>query len=202
MFAAFTSSKHWKRGLFLVTYDEWGGFFDHVEPPVLPDDHASSLDGENFGQAGFRVPTVIASPYARRGFVDHRQYDHTSILRFLEWRFLGAPSEGPGRANATWFLTERDRHANNLGASLSAQRVAPDVGFDLDIAIAQQSAPCAPGHEPEEPSPTSAAFAAPGGQRHSLEQAMHAGYFERIGIDVRVSPLARQWAKGATIVHH
>ena len=49
-------------------------------------------------QAGFRVPTILASPYAHHGLVDHRTYDHTSILRFLEWRFLGAPPEGPGAA--------------------------------------------------------------------------------------------------------
>ena len=80
----------------MLTYDEWGGFFDHVAPPILPDLRASANDEENFGQAGFRVPTVLASPYARPGFVDHTQYDHTSILRFLEWRFLGAPPRGPG----------------------------------------------------------------------------------------------------------
>ena len=88
-------------GMFVLTYDEWGGFFDHVPPPILPDDRASTVDAENFGQAGFRVPTVLASPYVQPGFVDHRLYDHTSILRFLEWRFLGAPPEGPGGSTAT-----------------------------------------------------------------------------------------------------
>ena len=98
VFWAFARSPHWQRGAFLVTYDEWGGFFDHVPPPILPDDRASSDDNENFGQAGFRVPTILASPYAQRGFVDHALYDHTSILRFIEWRFLGAPPTGPAVA--------------------------------------------------------------------------------------------------------
>jgi len=48
------------------------------------DDDESPIDEENRGQIGFRVPTIMASPYARPGFVDHRIYDHTSILRFIE----------------------------------------------------------------------------------------------------------------------
>ena len=94
IFNALVRSPQWNRTAFVVTYDEWGGFFDHVSPPTLPDDRASPIDAKNFGQAGFRVPTILASPYARPGFVDHRVYDHTSILRFIEWRFLGAPAEG------------------------------------------------------------------------------------------------------------
>ena len=80
-------------------------------------------------QAGFRVPTRLLSPYAREGFVDHRLYDHTSILRFLEWRFLGAPAHRAGRATDTWFLTRRDRYANNLGHSLRPD--TPNLDFDV-----------------------------------------------------------------------
>ncbi len=131
VFAAFTRSPHWERGLFLLTYDEWGGFFDHVRPPLLPDDLAGlGADGFDYAQAGFRVPTVMASPYSRPGYVDHRTYDHTSIARFLEWRFLGAPPEGPGAGSAPWALSSRDRHANNIGASLGASGSDPDL-FDL-----------------------------------------------------------------------
>ncbi len=65
--------------------------------PVSPTTARAPSTQEDFGQAGFRVPTVIASPFARPGYVDHRTYEHTSVLRFLEWRFLGAPAEGPGR---------------------------------------------------------------------------------------------------------
>ena len=116
-------------------YDEWGGFFDHVRPPVVPDDRNSSNDFDNFGQLGFRVPSLIASPYARRGYVDHNLYDHTSVLRFLEWRFLGARPQGPGRRRDRWFLTKRDRYANNFGASLRFSDPEPDVDFNpLDFA--------------------------------------------------------------------
>ena len=97
VFDAFVQSKQWERGLFILTYDEWGGFFDHVKPPTLPDQRASADLENDFGLAGFRVPTILASPYARQNYVDHRVYDHTSTLRFVEWRFLGAPPEGAGR---------------------------------------------------------------------------------------------------------
>jgi len=142
VFAAFVRSPHWARGAFVVTYDEWGGFFDHVPPPLLADERASPINDESFAQAGFRVPTVIASPYARRGGVDHRVYDHTSILRFIEWRFLGAPPEGPGRPNDRWFLTQRDRHAHNLGASLSEDHRDLELHYDADVPIEGFSAPC------------------------------------------------------------
>jgi phospholipase C len=127
VFATFVRSQQWQRGAFILTYDEHGGFYDHVKPPIVPDDRASSHDKENFGQLGFRVPSVLASPYASRNYVDHTLYDHTSILRFLEWRFLGAPPQGPGRDGDDWFLTKRDRNAHNYGASLRADNPDPQV---------------------------------------------------------------------------
>jgi phospholipase C len=144
-FKAFADSPHWRRGVFIVTYDEWGGWFDHVAPPHLPDDRASALDADDFSQAGFRVPTVMASPYARRGMVDGRTYDHASILRFIEWRFLGAPPEGPGTGGDSWFLTRRDRYAANIGASLSSHIVEADLHFDIDVTIDPPSPPCGTG---------------------------------------------------------
>ncbi len=203
VFQAFAESKHWKRGVFVVTYDEWGGFFDHVAPPILPDDLANPLDAVNFGQAGFRVPALVASPYARRNFVDHHLYDHTSILRFLEWRFLGAPARGPGKAGDTWFLTSRDRNARNLGASLLGEEPDRDVGFELDIAIAEPSLPCpedgGPPLPPPAPATPTTVAAAPATsptsiEKHSFEVAMDEGYFEQVGYDVRPSRMAREWA--------
>ncbi|HKA92760.1 MAG TPA: alkaline phosphatase family protein [Acidimicrobiia bacterium] len=141
VFAAFLRSPQWQRGLFVLVYDEWGGFFDHVRPPVVPDERSSRDDLENFGQTGFRVPSILASPYARRGYVDHNLYDHASIIRFLEWRFLGAPPQGPGRRGDDWFLTRRDRFANNLGASLRSRHPEPGAEI-LTPAPREISAPC------------------------------------------------------------
>jgi len=82
------ASRYWSRVAVVITYDEGGGWFDHVLPPVV----------DPFG-LGTRVPTLIVSPYAKRGVVAHGQYDHASILQFIEWRFGLDP------------LTERDRSA-------------------------------------------------------------------------------------------
>ncbi len=193
VFAAFMRSPNYSRGLAVLTYDEWGGFFDHVAPPQFVDDRASAVDADNFGQAGFRVPTVLVSPYARRGFVDHRTYDHTSILRFLEWRFLGAPAEGPGGAS-DWNLTSRDRNALNLGASLVT---TPDLALDidLDVAIAAPSAACAEDGGPGGlVAPVDVEL--PVGDKHSLEEAYDAGFFHEVGMDTAPSSLAAAWVAG------
>ena len=204
MFRAFTNSPHWERGLFILTYDEWGGFFDHVAPPVLPDLLSSSVDEKNFGQAGFRVPTVLASPYARPGYVDHRQYDHTSIMRFLEWRFLGAPAEGP--QGDGWWLTPRDRNANNIGASLGAADPDPEL-FDLDDLPLRAPTPqcsgapqlAAPGMQLEQLVATAPPPEQVGGPGADLLDALEVGYFERVGVDAEPSSLAGTWSEGGSI---
>jgi phospholipase C len=182
-FKAFAKSPHWHNGAFIVTYDEWGGFFDHVAPPHFVDDRANPDDLLDFGQGGFRVPTIVASPFARPGYVDHRTYEHTSILRFLEWRFLGAPPEGPGAATDTWFLTSRDRNANNLGASLMARRCTDDIGFDLDVVVPPPAPPCG-----ADVSSLSIDEVSVVEERKStsMQTALDEGVFERMGAKVLV----------------
>ncbi|WP_133648215.1 acid phosphatase [Paraburkholderia flava] len=70
------NSPQWKNMVVIVTYDENGGFWDHVAPPK----------GDRWGP-GTRIPALIVSPYAKKGFVDHTQYDTTSILRFITARY-------------------------------------------------------------------------------------------------------------------
>jgi phospholipase C len=99
-----TASPAWPRTLLVITFDEWGGFFDHVAPSRAPDvEAAHSL-------RGFRVPCVLVSPFARRGHVAHGLFDHASILRMIEWRFGLRP------------LTVRDAKANNLAIALDFSR--------------------------------------------------------------------------------
>ena len=87
------ASPLWPRSALFLTYDEHGGYYDHVPPPpaCVPDDIAPMLElgdvDEAFDRYGFRVPVVVVSPFARKRFVSHRVYDHTSILRFIETRF-------------------------------------------------------------------------------------------------------------------
>ena len=90
----------WARTVLFVTYDENGGFFDHVAPPTAPPGTPgeyitatpvpdASVLGSIHGPIGlgFRVPMLIISPFARGGFISSDTFDHTSVLRFLETRF-------------------------------------------------------------------------------------------------------------------
>ena len=77
-----------KNTAIIVTYDENGGFWDHVPPPVI----------DSWGP-GTRVPTIVISPFAKRGYVDHTQYDTTSILSLIEHRYNLTPL-GPRDAKA------------------------------------------------------------------------------------------------------
>jgi phospholipase C len=81
------SSPSWERTLLVINYDEWGGFFDHVAPPVMPvSDHERDVI-ENDGRLGFRVPCVLIGPRAKRGHVEHTLFEPNSILKFMEWRW-------------------------------------------------------------------------------------------------------------------
>lgn len=77
------ASPQWGQMLIIVTYDENGGFWDHVAPPK----------GDRWGP-GNRVPALIISPYAKRHFVDHQNYDTTSILKLITRRFNLEPLPG------------------------------------------------------------------------------------------------------------
>jgi phospholipase C len=87
---ALVRSSAWSSSLFLWTYDDWGGWYDHVDPP--------RPGGVEYG---FRVPALLVSPYARRGRVEHARMDHTSILRFVRdnWR-LGPLTRRVARAQS------------------------------------------------------------------------------------------------------
>jgi phospholipase C len=77
---ALMRSRMWQSSAFFLTYDEGGGYFDHMAPPQV----------DAYG-LGFRVPTLIVSPWARRGYVSGQLYEHSSILKFIERRF-GLPT--------------------------------------------------------------------------------------------------------------
>ncbi len=104
IYQALTTSPNWERSVLVINYDEWGGFFDHVVPPIGPDPRPD-LGTDGTGQRGFRVPCLVISPMARRR-VAHQTFDHTSILKMIEWRFGLAP------------LTIRDAAARNLAEVL------------------------------------------------------------------------------------
>lgn len=93
---ALGESPYWKDTLVVLTWDEYGGFFDHVRPP--------HVDRYGFG---FRVPTLFISPYVRPGYIDHTVYDFTSVLRYEEQAHHLPP------------LTTRTAEANSIGHGLN-----------------------------------------------------------------------------------
>jgi phospholipase C len=74
----------WKSTAIFVSWDDWGGFYDHVRPPVI------DLNGY-----GFRVPGLVISPYARKGFIDHQQLSFDAFAKFIEDDFLGSQRLNP-----------------------------------------------------------------------------------------------------------
>jgi phospholipase C len=95
--SALMRSPNWASSAMFLTYDEHGGFYDHVSPPAAPapDDIPPMLGpGDTpagFDRYGVRVPAIVVSPFAKAHYVSHVVYDHTSILRFIETRF-GLPA--------------------------------------------------------------------------------------------------------------
>ena len=85
--ALFAHPKVWARTVLFLTYDEPGGYFDHVLPPLPPPGTRDEfVSGQPIG-LGFRVPMVVCSPWSRGGYLNSDTFDHTSLLRFLERRF-------------------------------------------------------------------------------------------------------------------
>ena len=105
---AVMSGPGWPSTMLIWTYDEHGGYYDHVPPPraVPPDDVPPALaPGDppgGFDRYGFRVPAGVVSPFARRHYVSHTVYDHTSILKTVEEKW-NLPA-----------LTRRDANASSL----------------------------------------------------------------------------------------
>jgi len=81
----------WSSTAVFLTWDDFGGFYDHVPP--------QQIDGYGLG---FRVPLLVISPFAKQGYIDHVQYEFSSMLRFAENQLGLAP------------LTKRDSSANDM----------------------------------------------------------------------------------------
>jgi len=159
---ALTSNKAiWNSTLFVVTYDEHGGFYDHVLPPtdaVRPDKKVSP-EGFEFDMLGVRVPAVLISPWIAKGSVDQRPYDHSSIPHSV--RELFAPKAKP--------LSDREAVSNTFWTSgiwLTKARtdiplvaVAPQglkamsTVKPLSLLAAEKGSPATPGELPEQEEP-------------------------------------------------
>jgi phospholipase C len=74
-------SPYWPNTVIIITWDDWGGWYDHVAPPQVIDDGTSWGSGYVYG---FRVPLIVISPYSKRAYISHTTHDFGSILRFIE----------------------------------------------------------------------------------------------------------------------
>ncbi len=118
------NSSYWEQSLLIIVFDEHGGFYDHVRPPVgvIPGDFKNpSLNqrGFDFSQLGVRVPAVLISPFIPKGTIDHSQYDHASIPAIVEEAFGLAP------------MTQRDKRANTPDKLLTLDTPRKDTPTEL-----------------------------------------------------------------------
>ena len=110
VFDALSQGPQWPRSMFVLTWDEGGGFYDHVPPPtaVAPDDvppdiHVPPDQPGGFDRYGFRVPCLVASPFSRPGHVSSTIFDHTSILATIEQRWgLSSLTRRDAAASPLW----------------------------------------------------------------------------------------------------
>jgi phospholipase C len=117
LFDAASASPQWSGMLFVIVWDEGGGFYDHVPPPaaavpddIPPDIHVPPDEPGGYDRYGFRVPCLVASPFAKPGHVSSVVYDHTSVLATIEHKW-NLPA-----------LTRRDAAASPLTDFVDASR--------------------------------------------------------------------------------
>jgi len=125
-------SKDWKSSAIFLTWDDWGGFYDHVVPP-----HVDSLG------YGIRVPSLIISPYARRGYIDHQILSPDAYLKFIEDDFLGGQRLDPrtdGRPDSRPDVRENEPILGNIAYDFDFRRAPrPPMVLSPDPRAATQS---------------------------------------------------------------
>ena len=108
--SALAASSYAASTLLVVTYDESGGYWDHVAPPPT-----STVDNQPYGP---RIPTLVIGPFAKKNYVSHVQMEHASLVKFIEWNWLG---------KQTGQLNTRDKTANNIGDLLDPTATGTQV---------------------------------------------------------------------------
>jgi phospholipase C len=130
IFHALRTSDAWARTLLVITYDEHGGFYDHVPPPAAEDENP------DFRRLGVRVPAILVSPYCEASSTSSKMlgpdfhFDHTSIIKTILTRFCNKNGQIPA-------MTKRVQAANHLGHLLSSTRRDEPPGHE---AVAQTMA--------------------------------------------------------------
>lgn len=117
---AIGNSPYWADTAILITWDDWGGWYDHVAPTII-----------NSYEYGFRVPMIVISPYARQGYVSHVTHDFGSILKFIETVF-GLPSLGYADSRADnlsdcFVFSQQPTRFHNISAPFNASYFLHDT---------------------------------------------------------------------------
>jgi phospholipase C len=159
--------KIWKKTAVIINYDENGGFFDHVAPPVAPKGTKgeyltmSTLPPQAGGVRGpiglgFRVPCLIVSPWTRGGFVSSDVFDHTSVLKLIEKRFgAEVPNLSSWRRKTVGDLTSAFNFAAKPDFSIPTNQ--PPTSLTAPVVTTEQCAP-GTGDPPPYPVPSSITF--------------------------------------------
>ena len=120
----------WQKTLLIITYDEHGGFFDHVPPPPIP----CTVAGFNFTTAGVRVPAFIVSPYVTPGSVFSGTLDHTAFLQLLADRFNSGQTYSAA-------VAARQPQLARLASALSDQPMAPGPTIPANVIATLNATP-------------------------------------------------------------
>jgi phospholipase C len=149
IYHALRSGPKWSRTVFVINYDEWGGFYDHVIPPrAEADDSVVPGSKFDFHLRGFRVPCLVVSPYAPARVASAGPFDHASVLRMIEWRW-GLPP-----------VAARDAAARNLAEVLDLASPPRTDMPSVPVLVGQPRGACSTlSTKGQRPSPV----AAPGG---------------------------------------
>jgi phospholipase C len=117
---AIGNSKYWANTAIIITWDDWGGWYDHVAPNVVN-------DGVSWGSGyvyGFRVPLIVVSPYAKTAYISHVTHDFGSVLKFIETTFqlssLGYADERADDLSDCFILTQTPTTFHTTAAALNA----------------------------------------------------------------------------------
>jgi phospholipase C len=140
----------WDSSAIFLSWDDWGGFYDHVAPPVI--------DSQGYG---FRVPGLVISPYAKAGYIDHQQLSHDAYLKFIEDDFLGEARLNPekdGRPDSRPDVREEAPGLGNLVEDFNFDQ-PPRPPLILPTHPAPGPASNPPGYVPPAPPPASEAKA-------------------------------------------
>ena len=140
----------WKDTAIFLSWDDWGGFYDHVMPP--------NIDENGYGM---RVPGIVISPYARAGYIDHQQLSHDSYLKFIEDDFLSGSRLNPATDGRPDRRPDVREEAPGLGSLLAdfdfTQKPRPPLLLPTHPEPGPASVP--PGRESSEPGQSTSAFA-------------------------------------------